>query len=110
MLLAPGGAGGLLHFPFLTPELLKDKLRHIKHFKNSFAHKLIPFGQCQIGSDLECPLLLGSYVLTAEGVALLESPSSLLRLESMNFCFFRSLQGCGISNSKIFCVAASSLE
>ena len=31
---APGGGWGVLQFVLLTPELLKDKLRHIKNSKS----------------------------------------------------------------------------
>lgn len=44
--LSPGcslllGAAGLLWSPLPTPELLKDKLKHIKNFKSLFGQKPI---------------------------------------------------------------------
>ena len=50
LLIAPGVIMGLLQFPILTPELLKNKVRQIKNFKNLLEQKLIQIKQHQTKS------------------------------------------------------------
>lgn len=50
---AGGAAGGFLPFPLVIEELLKDKLRQMKHFKSSSGQKLIGIGQRQCGRGKE---------------------------------------------------------
>ena len=50
-LLAPGAIWHLLWIPVLTPEQLKNKLRHSNFLGNLFEQKYIQIRPCQTGSS-----------------------------------------------------------